>query len=49
MAIMKLQLTKILDLAEVRVKSQKILDSNIILEVEKIDKTALCPRWGHSQ
>jgi transposase len=41
---MKRQLTKILDLAEVRVKSQKILDSNLILEVEKTEKTARCPR-----
>jgi transposase len=44
MIIMKRQLTKILDLAEVRVKSQKILDSNLILEVEKTEKTASCPR-----
>jgi transposase len=43
---MKQQLTKILDLAEVTVKSQRILDSSIILEVEKTEKTASCPRCG---
>jgi transposase len=46
MIIMKRQITKILDLAEVRVKSQKILDSNLILEVEKTEKIARCPRFS---
>lgn len=43
---MKRQLTKILDLPEVIVKSQKILESSIILEVEKPSKTAICPNCG---
>ena len=38
--MMKRQLTQTLDLPEVTVKSQKILDSSLILEVEKTDKTA---------
>ena len=43
---MKRQLTQTLDLPEVTVKSQKILDSSLILEVEKTDKTARCPKCG---
>lgn len=43
---MKRQLAKILDLPEVVVKSQKNFESSIILEVERLGKTARCANCG---
>lgn len=43
---MKRQITKILDLPEVGVKSQKNFESSIILEVESVGKTARCSNCG---
>ncbi len=45
---MKRQLTKLLSLASVSVKSQKQLDSTLILEVESNSKKAVCPRCHQS-
>lgn len=41
---MKRQLTKILGLHGVIVKSQKVVEQSLILEIEKETKTAICPR-----
>lgn len=41
---MKRQLTKILGLKGVVVKSQKVIEDSLILEIEKEGKTAICPR-----
>lgn len=41
---MKRQLTKILNLSEIFVKSKKQIENTLILEVESHSKTALCPR-----
>ena len=41
---MKREITKILSLTGVIVKSQKQLENTLILEVESKSKTALCPR-----
>ncbi|MCA2684469.1 MAG: hypothetical protein IM504_00265 [Microcystis sp. M038S2] len=41
---MKQQLTQILGLKGVIVKSHKVVEQSIILEVEKESKIAFCPR-----
>ena len=41
---MKRQLTKLLCLVGVNVKSQKQLENTLILEVESNSKKAVCPR-----
>lgn len=41
---MKRELTKILGLKGVRIKSEKSIEQSLILEVEKETKTAICPR-----
>ncbi len=45
---MKRQLTKLLSLAGVSVKSQKQLENTLILEVESNSKKAVCPRCNKS-
>ncbi len=45
---MKRQLTKLLSLAGVNVKSQKQLENTLILEVESNSKKAVCPRCNKS-
>ncbi len=45
---MKRQLTKLLCLTGVNVKSQKQLENTLILEIERDSKKALCPRCNQS-
>ena len=43
---MKKQLTQILGLPGVKVKSQKDLGHALVLEVESQSQTAICPKWS---